>query len=68
MVIKKSIPFIWVLLLPLLMQAQVSVADEAKRLQTRAKTACNVGGHKDALEELRLWNIFKKKQAKQTEI
>jgi len=49
---KKRLYFIWVLLLPLLMQAQTSsIADEIKRHLTRAKTAFSVGEYQDALEE-----------------
>ena len=49
---KKKLSLVWVLLLPLFMQAQTaSVGDEVKRLLTRAKTAYNMGEYQDALAE-----------------
>ena len=49
---KKSIFFIWILLLPLFMQAQtLSTTNEVKRHLTRAQTAFSVGEYQDALEE-----------------
>jgi len=49
---KKKLSLIWVLLLPLFLQAQTaSVGDEVKRLLARAKTAYGIGEYQDALEE-----------------
>ena len=49
---KKRIYFIWVLLLPFIMQAQSSsTTDEVKRLVARAKTAYSMGEFQDALIE-----------------